>query len=55
MAWVGKDLQAHSVPAHQVRAQGPIQPCLEHLMGFSGQPVSVPCHPLSESFAFLLN
>ena len=61
MAWDGRRLKAHSVPApchghgcHTLdqAAQGPIQPSLEHLQGwgihsFSGQIVPVPHHPLS--------
>jgi len=55
MAWVGRDLKDHQVPISAVgraapppgqAAQGPIQPCLEHLQGwgthgFSGQSVPV--------------
>jgi len=64
MTWVGRDLKDHPVPTpchgqeyhplDQV-AEGPIQPGLEHFQGwgihsFSGQPVLVPHHPLSEEF-----
>jgi len=66
MAWVGRDLKDHEAPTpccsqgHQPpylildqAAQGPIQPGLEHLQGWSihnlsEQPVSAPHNSLCE-------
>ena len=64
MSWVWRHLRDHVIPTPlhgqgcsnlDQAAQGPIQPGPEHLQewsiySFSGQPVPVPQHALSEKF-----
>ena len=69
MTWVGRNIKDHESPipfhrqGHQhphlildQPAQGPIQPCLEHLQGWGihnicGQPVPAPHHTLSKELS----